>query len=126
MMRLELARMTRADLLDYARCVGVDVPDGIEPIGYAARDGGAIVGVGAVFQIGGRWWGIVDAPKLHGCAMALHRAARRLLDDCRNHNRTIHVLRDGALNTSARWLSRLGFRPTGEMVNDREVWVCPA
>lgn len=118
--------MSLADLLDYARGVGVDVPEGIEPIGYAAHADGAIIGVGAVFQISGRWWGIVDAPSLHGCAIALHRAARRLLSECSQHGRTVHVLRDGTLATSERWLSRLGFRPTGEMVNNREVWVCPA
>lgn len=121
----DVRRITAEDLRRYADDNGLDVPEWVQPVGYSAFVGGEIVGIGCAFLSGASMWMLLDAPALHGQAMLLHRLAVRLLSECRESGFSVRVLRDDDLETSKRWLERLGFEPTGETMNDREVWICP-
>lgn len=113
------------DFAQFAMGKGVNVPANTIPIGYSAWINGQIVGIGClVSDQEGRAWAVVEVePELMGRGMILHRLAKRFLTRVARIGMTVYALRNDDLNTSERWLTRLGFRKTDEVMNEREVWV---
>lgn len=123
---IEIRRLARRDVIERARSKGV--LDRIGPRerfkGWSAWRDGRLVGIGALHFAGPLLWATVDIdPCLKGRAALLHRLALRTVAMAEAMGEPVHVTRDPNEPTSERWLRRLGFRPTGEVVHDREVWV---
>lgn len=91
--------------------------------GYAARDGAKTIALGGLLKgDDGRWWAFLDQmPTRRGgylykyARSAMRRAAEDGLSE-------VFVLRDHRFSSSEGLLRRLGFEPTGETLNDFEVW----
>ena len=87
---------------------------------------GKVIACAGLQRPDGRLWVFLDiiderARQPH----LLHRAARKL-QDIAPRGETIYAHRDRAEPTSGRWLTRLGFRPTGTKHLNYEVWTWQA
>ena len=98
-------------------------------IGHVAERDGELVGVGIVSEDAhGRIWVWVHSREALPAVM-LHRTVRRMFMLLRLAGvRRVHAYRDGELDTSFRWLTRLGFRRAPEMdataPRPMECWIC--
>lgn len=89
-------------------------------IGYAYEEGGVLLGVGGIYEgQDGRWWASVKARARR--PMALFRAARRLLDVAARADVPVHAMADDTIHGACHFLTRLGFRGTGEVHSGYEV-----
>ena len=125
---MDVVKVTPAHIVEVANRMGHDIGQiPINPVGYAALVDGEVRGVGFVlFASDGTLWGMCHAmPDVFANKAMVHRLASTLVMWCRMCGHTLHVTRDERFSTSARWLAHLGFKPTGETLNNQEVWACP-
>lgn len=97
-------------------------------VGLAADGRATVDGLGGMYLTeDGYWWAFFwRAKHVRGRGAAIHRAGRIIADAAREAGIEVRVMRDHRVCTSARWLSRLGFRPTGEIIKDEwEIWQIP-
>lgn len=123
---IEIRHLARRDMIERAKAKGLLHRIGPRERfkGWSAWQDGRLVGVGALHFAGPLLWATVDIdPSLKGRATLLHRLALRSVAMAEAMGETLHVTRDPNEPTSERWLRRLGFRPTGEFYEDREIWV---
>jgi hypothetical protein len=72
----------------------------------------------------GTWWGFFwRAPHARRLPLLTHKGAQIIVELAREEGLTVRVMQDHRVCSSARWLSRLGFAPTGEKIKDEwAIW----
>lgn len=116
--------MTLVDLteIEFRRFYGREPPGPI--FGWALRDGLLTLGVGGiVIDEYGERWAFVDALP-SAPRSQWYRVAKRFLEKLRSLGVGTVKAAPGEFATADRFLRRLGFVPTGEMVDGREVYAC--
>lgn len=115
---IEVGPLTAAEFYRYS---------GLEPhsppVGFAGRVGARTVAIGGILTgADGRVWGFIDCRDVVSPIKVAKLALRfmAVLRGCAAE--PVHVWRDDRLCTSAAFLARLGFAPTGETNGDLEVW----
>jgi len=94
--------------------------------GFSVFDGDEMIGmVGIALGRDENYWGYFDirgkVPPHIGYQIA--RGTRRGLE-CLDHD--VYVLcQQGDFPIAPKFLRLLGFKPTGDVINNEEVWVCP-
>lgn len=89
-------------------------------IGLVCEEGGARVGIGGIYEgVDGRWWASIKAGARR--PVALWRAARDVLEAAGNAGVAVHALADDRIEGAERFLMRIGFRPTDEMIEGYRV-----
>lgn len=100
------------------------------PTGFVAEENGKIVAVAMVSRdIRGKHWLWYNA-RVPLSAVAIHRRARRLLDELREDGiGRLWCFCDEREPTAERWLRRLGFRPQERLLHpsgvEKIAWLCP-
>jgi len=92
-------------------------------IGLALDDARGVVGIGAAAEgPDGRWWCVVGRARPEANSFALMRGAREILETARAAGVPLHAFADPDIPGSDRFLMRIGFAETSEMVEQHRVW----
>ncbi len=91
-------------------------------IGLTYEEDGQPLGLGSLFEgVDGRWWVMVSATCRR--PVALWKAARQILETADRADVIVHAFVDHDIDGAERFLRRLGFRGTDEIIEGHRVWV---
>lgn len=115
--------LRRARDVDFQRVFGHAIETPSTWVGLAVDGRRTIDGLGGMYLADdGTWWAFFwRAPHVRYPIMT-HRAGRIIVETAQEAGVKLHVLQDKRICTSARWLARLGFEPTGEDRGGWAVW----
>lgn len=104
---------------DWRSLVGTDPPGYWHGLVYV--EGGAVLGIGGVFEAeDGRWWAVVKA--IEKRPVALMRATREVLAAADRAGVPLLAKPSPQIDGADRFLARIGFRPTPELLGGEPVW----
>ena len=91
--------------------------------GLVLEDPVMILGIGGLYASeDGRWWAFMKRAPGVGCVFSAQRAAMHMMAVGKEAGLTIHALADPAIVGSDKWLQRLGFRRTDEIMKGLVTW----
>ncbi|MGH2619885.1 MAG: hypothetical protein ACRDHG_04860 [Anaerolineales bacterium] len=108
---------------DIAKFTGIAIP-GLQFVGLTATENGKPIGLGViVWGNGGRPFVSLEiTERLRTMPFLLHRLAKALVSAGAQACPELYAIEKAIEPTSARWLTRLGFEPTEEMLAGERVW----
>ena len=105
---------------DWAAITGLPVPG--YWIGLVYEENGTALGLGGLFEgADGRWWATVTSSAVR--PVALWKAAHQVLDTAAKVGLPVYALADHGVTGAERFLSRLGFVETDEVIAGHRVLV---
>lgn len=91
-------------------------------VGVVAEDEGETIGIGLILWLNKRPFVTLDiTDRLRAMPRLLHRVGVTLVKAGSQHCEELFVMEDSREPTANRWLSRLGFRDTGEIIAGERV-----
>jgi hypothetical protein len=117
-----VVRLRPARAVDIVKFARFAVP--LQYVGVAAEQDGKVIGVGVImWGAGDRAWVTLDTtPELRKMPGLLHRVGLALVNAGSQACDELYSLHAGKEPTSERWLTRLGFRDTGELLGKERIF----
>lgn len=104
---------------DWKALTGLEAPG--YWIGLAYEEDGALLGLGALYEgVDGRWWSSVAANARR--PVALWKAAREVLETAAAAGIDVHAMAAPWIDGADKFLLRLGFVATDEMIEGHRVY----
>lgn len=89
--------------------------------GYVIRKGKLIAAFAGIFRNGEDWFAIFEVPA-HLRTPTLYRRAKRFLA---GKTEPIKAVCDMRIPRAEEFMTRLGFEPTDEVLDNKVIWKCP-
>ena len=120
-MRHQKTSVRHATEGDFVRFYGALPPQ--HWAGVVVESDRMIHAIGGVYaQENGVWCAWAHMGPGSRCWKHLHQGAKLVLDQAVKLGLPIYCTADPSIEASSRWLERLGFKPTGDVVDNQTVW----